>query len=120
MSGVTIAAPAPWMARAAISAPVLGRERGGGGGGGEDAEADDEHAPAAEAVAERGAGEQQHGVGQRVGVDGPFEVLHAAAEVVRGCDGRAVVTTRLSRTTMKSAIETIAKVHSGREPARRV
>ena len=29
-------------------------------------------------------------------------------------DGSAVVTTRLSSTTMKSAIETIAKVHMGR------
>ena len=53
-------------------------------------EADDEHPPAAEAVAERGAGEQQHGEGQRVGVDGPLERLQPAAEVGadRGQGGR--------------------------------
>ena len=81
VSGVTIAPPAPWRARAAISAPVRRRERGERGGHGEDAEADDEHAPAAEAVAERGARHQQHRVGQRVRVDRPFEVLEPTSEV---------------------------------------
>ena len=36
LSGATIAAPMPWTARAAISAPVLGSERGGGRGDGEE------------------------------------------------------------------------------------
>ena len=36
-------------------------ERGGGGREGEDGEPDEERAPAAEAVAERGAGEQEDG-----------------------------------------------------------
>ena len=60
------------------------RERGRGGGDGEDREADREHPPAAEAVAERGAGEQQHGEGQRVGVDRPLEAADAGVEVVCG------------------------------------
>ena len=45
------------------------------------AEADDEHAPAAEAVAQRGAGEQEHRERERVGVDGPLERLDGGAEV---------------------------------------
>ena len=61
----------------------VGRRGQGGerGGDGEDPDADDEHAPAAEAVAERGAGEQQDRERQRVGVDGPFERLQPSAQV---------------------------------------
>ena len=50
----------------------------------EDAEADREHAPAAEAVAERGAGEEQHGERERVGVDRPLEALERRVQVRRG------------------------------------
>ena len=58
-----------------------GDEGGGGGAGGEDREADDEHPATTESVAERGAGEQQDGEGQRVGVDHPLELGQAGAEV---------------------------------------
>ena len=81
VSGVTTAAPAPWTARAAISAPTLGDERGGGGGGGEAEQAEREHAPAAEPVAERGAGQQEAGERQVVGVDRPLQVGQARADV---------------------------------------
>ena len=57
------------------------RQRGGGGGGREHAEAEQEHALAPEAVAERGAGEQQHGVGEHVCVDGPLQRLDRGAEL---------------------------------------
>ena len=82
MSGVTIAAPTPWMARAAIRRSALGRQRGARRGEGEERDPGDEHAPAAEAVAERGAGQQQHPVGEDVSVDGPLQGLHRGAEVV--------------------------------------
>ena len=59
VSGVTIAPPTPWIARAATSTPDRGRERGRGRGGREDCESDDEHSAPPEAVAERGAGEQE-------------------------------------------------------------
>jgi hypothetical protein len=52
----------------------------------EDAEAEDEHAATAEAIAERGAGEQEHRVGQGVGVDRPLQRLDRGAEV--GANGR--------------------------------
>src|SRR6186997_3473220 len=48
----------------------------------EDRQADAEHAPPPEAVAERGAGDQQHGEGQRVGVHGPLEPGKARVEVL--------------------------------------
>jgi hypothetical protein len=54
-----------------------GRARGGER---EDGDAHHEHPSAAEAVAEGGAGEQEHREGQGVGVDGPLEVLDRAAE----------------------------------------
>ena len=59
-----------------------GRECSSGGGGGEDGEADEEHPAAAEAVAERGAGEQQDGVRERVRVDRPLERLDRRAEIL--------------------------------------
>ncbi len=58
-----------------------GRERGGSGGGGEDGQTGQEHALAPEAVAERGAGEQEHRVGEHVGVHGPLERLDRGAEI---------------------------------------
>ncbi len=48
------------------------------------ADADDEHALAPEAVAERGAGQQEDGERERVGVDDPLELLDRRAEVARG------------------------------------
>src|SRR5215208_1443378 len=64
LSGVTMAPPIPCTARAAISQSALGAR-----------------AAAAEAVAERGAGEQEHRKGQRVGVHRPLELLDRGAEV---------------------------------------
>ena len=54
----------------------VGRRRQGGerGSAGEDGHADEEDPLAPEAIAEGGAGEQQDGEGQRVGVDHPLEV----------------------------------------------
>ena len=60
------------------------RERSRGRGDGEDPDPDHEHPPAAEAVAERRAGEEQHGERQRVGVDGPLELAERRVEVAAG------------------------------------
>ena len=57
------------------------RERRGRGGDREDPHSDREHPLAAEAVAERRAGEQQHREGERVGVDRPLEALERGAQV---------------------------------------
>ena len=73
-----------------------------------------EHPAAAEAVAERGAGEQQHREGQRVGVDRPLEPLQATRRGRPWITGSAVVTTRLSSVTMNSATEVTMKVQIGR------
>ena len=86
VSGRTIAAPRPCRARAAMSASMLGASAAAALASVKSAEADDEHPLAAEAVAERGAGEQQDGERQRVGVDRPLERLDRAAEI--GADRR--------------------------------
>ena len=81
VSGVAIAAPMPWMARAAISVPAVGASAAAAEDRVNRRDPDHEHALAAEAVAERGAGQQQHGVGEDVRVDGPFQRLDRGAEV---------------------------------------
>ena len=58
------------------------RERGCRGRDREDAEADREHAPPSETVAERRAGQEQNGERQRVGVDRPLEALDARVQVL--------------------------------------
>ena len=63
-----------------------GRERRCGGRSGEQAEAEDEHPAAAEAVAQRGAGQQEDGERERVRVHRPLELLDRRAEV--GADHR--------------------------------
>ena len=73
VSGVTIAAPRPWMRARDDQHLDAGRERGDHGGDREDRHADHEEELAPEAVAERRTGQQQHGEGQRVGVHHPFE-----------------------------------------------
>ena len=98
-----------------VEADDRGRERGGRGGSREDRDAEHEHPAAAEAVAERGAGQQQDGEGQRVGVDRPLEAAEARVRGRARITGSAVVTTRLSSVTMKSAKEVIAKVHTSLE-----
>ena len=72
-----------------------GSERGRGRAAVKIVEPDREHPPAAEAVAERGAGQQQHGEGERVGVDRPLEPVETRAEVAadhrqRGRDDEVV------------------------------
>ena len=57
-------------------------ERGQGRAAGEDRKADREEPPAAEAVAERGAGEEQDGEGEGVGVHHPLEPGQARVEVM--------------------------------------
>ena len=63
------------------------QHRAGGRKGGcrranrKDDQAEYEDAPPAEAVAEGGAGQQQHGERQRVGVDGPLELLQGRAQL---------------------------------------
>ncbi len=71
------------------------RQRREGGAGGEDGEAGDEDPAPAEAVAERGAGDQQHREAERVGVDHPLQGVDAGAEVPadarQGCGDHEVV-----------------------------
>jgi len=117
VSGVTIAAPAPWKARAATSARCRRRQRGRRRGDREQCQPAEEHPPATEAIAERRAGQQQYGERQRVGVDGPLE-SEIDAPRLRRMLGSAVETTRLSSVAMNSAIETIASVQPARaDPA---
>ena len=73
VSGISIAPPAPWTARAAVSAPTDGASAAAAEAAENSSSASDEHAPAAEALAERGAGEDQDGEGEDVGVDDPLE-----------------------------------------------
>ena len=77
VSGVTIAPPTPWMARARIRISVDGASAASAEPAGEDRHPDEEDALATEPVAERGAGDQQDREGQRVGVDHPLEVGQA-------------------------------------------
>ena len=80
VDGMTNAAPTPMIARAAIS---IGRAVGEGAeqrAEPEDDEAGLQRALAAEAVAERGGGEQQAGEDQAVGVDDPLDLGVAGAE----------------------------------------
>jgi hypothetical protein len=81
VSGVTIAPPDA-LERAGGDQQFDRRgERRRGGSECEHAEADGEHPAAAEAVAERGAGEQQYREGEDVAVDRPLERLDAATEL---------------------------------------
>jgi hypothetical protein len=112
VSGVTIAAPAPCSARAAISAPVLGASAAA-------AEASvkmprpitnmrrrPKRSPSAAPVSSSTANDSVYALTVHSSACSPPP---SSARI----DGRAVVTTRLSRTTMKSATETIAKVQRG-------
>ena len=81
VSGVTIAPPMPWIARARFSASIEGASAANAEPRVKIDKPDDEHASPAEAVSERGPGEQEHGEGQRVGVDRPFELLDGRVEI---------------------------------------
>jgi hypothetical protein len=56
-------------------------QRGERGRAGEDRDADEEHPPAPEAVAQRRPGEQEDRERERVAVDRPLQVLERRAEV---------------------------------------
>ena len=81
VSGVAIAAPTPCSARAAISRSTEPASAAPADDSGEQRDPEREHPPAAESVAERGAGQQQHGVGEDVRVDGPLERLDRCSEL---------------------------------------
>ena len=87
VSGITIARADALHGAGGDQRVDAGREGRAAEARGEDAEADGEHAPAAEAVTERGAEHQQDGEGEGVGVHRPLQVLERAAEVL--ADGRA-------------------------------
>ena len=82
VAGIMNAAPRPWTARPRDE-PGLGlREADEGARRGERHDAEEEHLAAAEDVAEAPAGDEQHGEGQRVGVDRPLEAGDRRAEVL--------------------------------------
>ena len=84
VSGITIAPPRPCTARATLSASTVGASAAATEPSVKIADADREDAPAAEAVAERGAGQEQHGERERVGVDRPLEALERRVAGPRG------------------------------------
>ena len=75
VSGITIAPPSPCTARAMLSTSTFGASAAATEASVKIDDADREHAPAPEAVTERGAREEQDGERQRVRVDGPREAL---------------------------------------------
>ena len=75
MSGVTIAAPNPCTARAAISHSADRAMAAAADAAGEEADAEHEHPLATEPVSERRPVEHEDREGQRVGVDRPLELL---------------------------------------------
>jgi hypothetical protein len=77
---MTSAAPAPLTARRDQPANV-GRERAGHRRARKEPQAGHEPPSAAEAVAERGGGHQQHGEAEDISVDGPLELLDRGAKV---------------------------------------
>ena len=77
VSGATIAPPTPWSARARSSTSIVGASAAQRRRAVKIARPDDEHPPAPEPVAERRAGQEQHGERQRVRVDRPLELLDA-------------------------------------------
>ena len=81
LSGSTSAAPAPWKARAATSSPEPGASAAAAEASVNSRESELEDPAPPEAVAERGARQQQHGERQRVRVDEPAELLDRRTEV---------------------------------------
>ena len=77
VAGIMNAAPMPWIARPPTSQAWSGARPMAALESGEDDDAEQEHAPPAEDVAQPAAGHQQHGEGERVGVDRPLEATRA-------------------------------------------
>ena len=82
VSGITIAPPRPWTARAASSAPIVGASAAAADAAVKIVDPDREQPPAAEAVPEGRTGEEQHGERQRVGVDRPLEAADPGVQVL--------------------------------------
>ena len=80
-----IAAPMPWMKRAPINIALIGRQPAERRGGGEHDHAGEEHALAAEQIAEPAGEQQEAGECDEEGVDDPGEV--SLAEVQVALDG---------------------------------
>jgi hypothetical protein len=80
--GTIMAAPAPWTARAAISAPSEGASPQATEATVKPGQGGQEERPAAEAVARRAAKQQQAGQRCRVGVHHPLQGRHARPEVL--------------------------------------
>ena len=113
VSGVTIAAPTPWIARAAISADVVGAS----------AAAADAAVNSARPITNMrrrpNRSPSAAPVSSRTAYDSVYALtVHSSDWIVAPrsarMDGSAVVTTRLSSTTMNSATDTIANVQPGR------
>ena len=82
VSGMTIAPPTPWAARATSRARIDGASAARGGRHREDRDADRQQPPAPEPVAQGGTGQQQHRERQRVGIDGPLKTAQARVQVL--------------------------------------
>ena len=82
VNGITIAPPRPWAARATSSAKIDGASAAAADADREDRDADHQQPPPAEAVAQRRAGQQQHGEGQRVRVDRPLKPAEAGVQIL--------------------------------------
>ena len=110
-SGTSSAAPAPCTARAAISQPTSGASAHAGRGGREQPEPGGVEVAPPVAVAERGAGHQQHGEAQVVGVDRPLQLLDA-----RRRGRRRIVLSAVDTTSVSSAAMSEPR-RSGRRPS---
>ena len=81
VAGIMNAAPTPWTARPTISHSPRCEKAMKRLESAEDDDAGDEAAAAAEDVAQAPAGDEQHGEGQRVGVDRPLQARDGDVEV---------------------------------------
>ena len=82
VSGIMIAAPTPWTARAAMRASMPGARAAAAEAPVKTVRPDEEEPAAAEPVAERRAEHQQDGEGEGVGAHRPLQVVQRAAEVL--------------------------------------
>ena len=95
VAGMMNAAPAPITARAVTSWPTPPANAAPAERDSEDGEAEQQRAPAPEAVAERAREQQQAGEHERVGVDDPLQLADVGVEVAherreRDVDDRVV------------------------------
>ena len=107
-AGERIAAPRPWTARAAISAPSDSAKPPTSEASAKRIEAAHEHAPAPEQVGHPPAEQQEAAEGEHVGVDDPGEVVLGEVEVASPIVGSATLTIEASRTTTNCATQSSA------------